>query len=76
MYALPWKLLIIGLLLEYVATLLKILHLKKIDRKYSIFHQLYFFLMGRSRIFSEIRIRFHLGREMEGQEWVWERSPK
>ena len=44
MYALSWKLLIIGLLSEYVATLLKILHLRKIDRKCSIFlHQLYFF---------------------------------
>ena len=65
MYALSWKLLIIGLLLEYVTTLLKILHLKKIARKCSIFlHQSYFFLMlpGRSRIFSEIRIKFHQGR--------------
>ena len=36
MNALSWKLLIIGLLLEYVATLLKILHLKKIAKK--MFH--------------------------------------
>ena len=64
MYALSWKLLLIGLHLEYFATLLKILHLKKIARKCSIFlHQLYFFLMGRSRtLFFWIRIKFHLGR--------------
>ena len=47
MYALSWKLLIIGWLLEYFAALLKILHLKKIARKCSIFlHQLHF-SMGR-----------------------------
>ena len=52
MYPLSWKLLIMGPLLVYVVTLLKILHLKKIARKCSIFlHQLYFFLMGKSRIF-------------------------
>ena len=45
MYALPLKLLITGLLFEYFATLLKILHLKKKGRICSIFlHQLYFFL--------------------------------
>ena len=50
--------------MEYFATLVKILHLKKIARKCSIFlHQLYFFLMGRSRtFFFGIRIKFHLGR--------------
>ena len=53
MYALSWKLLIIGLLLEYFVTLFKRLYLKKIAAKCSIFlHRLYFFLMGRSRIFS------------------------
>ena len=52
MYALSWKLLIIGLLSEYFATLLKILHLKKMTAKCSIFlHQLYLFLMGRPRTF-------------------------
>ena len=52
MYALSWKLLIIGLLLEYFATLLKRLYLKKIAAKCSIFlHQLYLFLMGSSRMF-------------------------
>ena len=52
MYALSWKLLIIWLLLEYFATLLKILHLEKLDRKCSIFlHQLCLFLMERSRAF-------------------------
>ena len=51
MYALPRKLLIIGLLLEDFATLLKRLSLKKKVRKCSIFlHQLFFFLMGRSGI--------------------------
>ena len=45
MDVLSWKLLIIGLILEHFATLLKILHQKKIARKCSIFfHQLYFFL--------------------------------
>ena len=45
MYPLSWKLLIIGLLLDYFTTLLKRLHLKKIATKCSIFlHQLYFFL--------------------------------
>ena len=65
-YALSWKLLIIGLLLEYYATLLKRLCLKKIAAKCSIFlHQLDFFLMWRSRmhfVFVWIRIKFHLGR--------------
>ena len=43
MYTLSWKLLIIGLLSEYFATLLKRLYLKKIAAKCSIFlHQLYF----------------------------------
>ena len=52
MYALFWKLLIRVLLSEYFATLLKRLYLKKIAIKYSIFlHQLYFFLMKRSRTF-------------------------
>ena len=52
MYALSWKLLIIGLLSEYFAALLKILYLKKIAAKCFIFlHWLYFFLMGSSRTF-------------------------
>ena len=50
MYALSWKLLMIGLHLEYSATLLKRLHRKKINTKCSIYlHQLFFFVMGRSR---------------------------
>ena len=54
MYALSWILLIIELLLEYFATLLKILHMMKIAAKCSIvLHQLYFFLMGSSRTFLE-----------------------
>ena len=64
MYALSWKLLIIGLLLEYFATVLKMLHLKKIARKCSLFlHQLYFFLWeGIRHFFLEKRIKFLLGR--------------
>ena len=66
MYALSWKLLIIGLLSEYFTTLLKMLHLKKMTTKCSIFlHQLYFFLMGRSRTFL-VMIKFHLGGQEEG----------
>ena len=60
-FALSWKLLITGLLLEYFATLLKRLHVKKIATKCSIFLQwLYFFLMGRSRrFFFFIKTKFH-----------------
>ena len=66
MYALSWKLLIIGLLSEYFTTLLKMLHLKKMTTKCSIFlHQLYLFLMGRSRTFL-VMIKFHLGGQEEG----------
>ena len=66
MYALSWKLLIIGLLSEYFTTLLKMLHLKKMTTKCSIFlHQLYFFLMGRSRTFLAL-VKFHLGGQEEG----------
>ena len=69
MDALSWKLLIIGLLLEYVATLLKIIHLKKIARKCSIFlHQLYFFLMGRSTFFFRDKDQISSG---EGKRVRW-----
>ena len=51
-YALSWKPLIIGLLLEYVETLLNILHLKNIAAKCSIFlHQLHFFSYWKVRDF-------------------------
>ena len=54
MCALSWKLLIIGLLSEYFATLLKRQYLKKIAAKCSIFlHQLYFFLWEGQGHFSE-----------------------
>ena len=78
MYALSWKLLIIGLLSEYFAALLKRLYLKKTTTKCSIFlHQLYFFLMGRSRTFLEIGIKFHLGRTKgSSKRWVWGEKPK
>ena len=64
MYALSWKLLIKGLILEYFATLLKRLHLKKIASKmFHISSPSVLVLMGRSRMFFlEIRIKFHLGR--------------
>ena len=58
MCALSWKLLIIGLLLEYFATLLKRLYLKKIAAKCSIFLQWF----SSSRTFSWIKIKFHLGK--------------
>ena len=52
MYAVSWKLLILGQLSEYFPTLLKRLYLKKIAAKCSIFlHQLYLFHMGRSVMF-------------------------
>ena len=78
MYTLSLILLITGLLLEYFETVLKILHLKKISRKCSIFlHWLHFFLMGRSRMFFWIRIKFHLGRaKARGKSGVWGAKPK
>ena len=51
MYALSRKLLIIGLLLEYFPTLLKIIHLRKIARNVPYFFTDVLFLMGRSRTF-------------------------
>ena len=52
--------------------------LKKISRKCSIFlHWLHFFLMGRSRMFFWIRIKFHLGRaKARGKSGVWGAKPK
>ena len=79
MYALSWKLLIIGLLSEYFATLLIRLHLKKIATKYSIFlHQLYIFLMGRSRTFWGRRYcsNFIWGGQKEGVGGEWEERAK
>ena len=68
MYALSWKLLIIGLLSEYFATLLKRLHLKKIATKHSIF-----FLMVRSRMFFGDKDQISSGegkRKGKSQFWV------
>ena len=47
------------------------------SQKCSIFlHQLHFFLMGRSRTFWGIRIKFHLGRTRgRGKRRVWWKSP-
>ena len=62
MYALSSNMLIIELILEYYATLLKRLYWK-IDSKCSIFlHQLYFFLWEGQGNFLEVCIKFHLGR--------------
>ena len=78
MYALSWKLLIIGLLSEYFAKLLKRLHLKKIATKCLIFlHQLYFFLIGRSWTFWGDKDQMSPGREKGSiKRGVWERGPK
>ena len=74
-YALSWKLLIIGLHLEYFATFLKRLHLKKIATKCSIFlHQLYFFLLGRSMMFDKDKISF--GGKKEGVRGGMGERPK
>ena len=51
MYALSWKLLIIGLLLEYFVTLLKRLYPKKTAAKCSIFLHQSYLLWGKSRMF-------------------------
>ena len=79
MYALSWKLLTIGLLPKYFATLLKILHLKKVATKCSIFlHQLFYFLLWEGQEhFWGIRIKFHLGRKQgKGKREYGRRSPK
>ena len=86
MYALYWKLLIIGLLSEYFVTLLKRQYLKKIAAKCSIFlHQVYFFLWEGQGYFLEIRIQFLLGRakgrgkrelgEKPQMRCFWQNSP-
>ena len=77
MYTLSWKLLIIELFSKYFPTL----HLKEIATKCSIFlHQLYFFLMRRSRMFFfffGIRIKCHLGRAKgSGKRGYEGRGPK
>ena len=78
MYALSWKLLNIGLLSEYFVTLLKRLYLQKMAAKCSTFlHKLYSFLMGRSRIFFGMRMKFHLGRtKRRSKREVWGKKPK
>ena len=65
MYALSWKLIIIGLLLEYFSNITqKTIHE---ENSHNMFHVssviVLFFLMGRSRTFCfGIRIKVHLGR--------------
>ena len=77
MYALSWKLLIRVLLLEYFATLLKILQLKKIAKKCSIFlHQLYCFLMGRSRTFLGDKDQISSGKAKGRGMGGWWEMPK
>ena len=65
--------LIIGLLSEYFATLIKRLNLKKIAAKCSIFlHWLYFFLMGRSRTLGGNKDQILSGEgKRKGWEGVW-----
>ena len=78
MYALSWKLLNIGLLSEYFATLLKRLHLKKkLENVPYFFSNCTLFLMWRSRTSFWIRIKFHLGRTKgRGKRGYGRRSPK
>ena len=78
MHVLSWKLLIIGPLLEYFATLLKKLHLKKIATNCSIFLDwLYFFLMGRSGTFLEDKDQISSWRTKgRGKRGYGKRSPK
>ena len=74
-YALSWKLLIIGLLSEYIATLLKRQYLKKIA---PYFFTDCTFSYGKVKDISlEIMIKFHLGRTKErGKRGVWREKPK
>ena len=62
MYALPWKLFIIGLLLEYFATLLKTISAENSCKMFHISSLIVHFLMTKSRTFLEIKIKFHLER--------------
>ena len=62
MYALSCKVLIIGLLLEYFSTLLKTIPEENSCKMLHISSMIVLFVMGRSRTFLEIRIKFHLGR--------------
>ena len=74
MYALSWKLLIIGLLSEYFANLFKRLYLKKIAGNIPYFFTDCTFSYGKVKdFFGGIRITFHLGRR-RGR--VMGRSPK
>ena len=75
MYAISWTLLIIGLLSEYFATLLKKLYLKKIARKCSIFlHWLYFFLWeGQGCLFLE---KDQISSWEDSKRGVWGQKPK
>ena len=70
MYALSWKLFIMGLLSEHFATLVVRLHLKKISTKCLIFlHQLYFFLIGRSWTFWGDKDQMSPGRAKGRGKW-------
>ena len=70
------KLLIIGLFLEYFATLLKRQYLKKIAANVPYFFTDCTFLWEGQGHFLEIRIKFHLGRTKGRGKGVWGRSPK
>ena len=70
LYALSWKHLTIGFL-EYFAAFLKILHLKEIARKCTIFlHQLYFFSYGK------VKHVFFWGGQKEGVRGSMGEKPK
>ena len=77
MYVLSWKLLIIGLLLEYFATLLERLELKKLLQNVPyFFNDCTCFLWEGQGHFLEIRIKFHLGRAKERRKRGYGEKPK
>ena len=77
LYALSWKHLTIGFL-EYFAAFLKILHLKEIARKCTIFfHQLYFFFLWEGQAcFFEQRPNFIWEGQKEGVRGSMGEKPK
>ena len=76
MYALSWKLLIIELLLEYVATLLKILHPMKIDKNVPYFFTNCTFSYGKVRDFFRDKDQISSGRAKEGVREGMGEKPK
>ena len=69
-YALSWKLLIIGLLLEYFATLLKDYTWENSCKMFHISSPIVLFSYGKVKdILGGIRIKFHLGRTKGRGKW-------